>query len=185
MLDGLEYPTLFGFACAFPLPLCLHLGFWELLRSCTTSACSLGPFIMPIWMSLYCSFVKSLIDFDNEATVQVNLVVNLLEWNVETNTLYYGPSFSMIARINCFSSLDFSITQSFNSRRRDFNSVKKSCKLSKFFESKDFSSTSIKWPLISFFLPKSPSKMVQISFGVFHALMWNHRLGDTDTHRRS
>jgi hypothetical protein len=90
----------------------------------------------------------------------------------------------MIVRTICFSCLDLSILEYINSQRRDLNLVNKYWTLSKFFGSKEFSSTSRKWHAISYCFPKGLDKVVQISFGVLYASMWNYRLGEIEMYRR-
>jgi hypothetical protein len=130
------------------------------------SACTLGPLIVPMLMSLVFSCVRDSIKSSREGIFQVAPEVNLTEWNVDTNTENSGPILERMVRTICFSSFDLSTPQALSCDSKSLNFVKKSWILSKLFGSNVSSSTSSMCPLISSCFPKIPSKVVQASLGV-------------------
>jgi hypothetical protein len=119
------------------------------------SACSLGPLIAPMLMSLVCSCVKDSIKSSREGIFQVAPEANLTVWNVDTNTENSGPSLERMVRTICFSSFDLSTPQALSCDSKSLNFVKKSWIFSKLFGSNVSSSTSSMCPLISSFFQRA------------------------------
>jgi hypothetical protein len=92
--------------------------------------------------------------------------VNLIVWNVDTNTENLGPSLERMVRTICFSSFDLSTPQDLSCDNKSLNFVKKSSIFSKLFGSNVSSSTSSMCPFISSYFSNIPSNMVQSSLGV-------------------
>ena len=130
------------------------------------SACTLGPLIAPMLMSLVCSCVRDLIKSSREGIFHVAPKVNMTVWNVDTNTKNSIPILERMVRTICFSYFDLSTLQSLSCDSKSLNFVKKSWILSKIFGSNVRNSTSNMCPLISSYFPKSPSKVIQDSLGV-------------------
>jgi len=65
--------------------------------------------------------------------VQVTVLVNLVELNVEINTLNFGPSFSMIARTSYFVVFGFVDTTIFQSTKERFKFGEKILEIVKVF----------------------------------------------------
>jgi hypothetical protein len=99
------------------------------------SACTLGPLIVPMLMSLVFSCVRDSIKSSREGIFQVALEVNMTVWNVDTNTENSGPSLERMVRTICFSSFDLSTPQALSCDSKSLNFVKKSWILSKIFGS--------------------------------------------------
>ena len=78
--------------CFFSFSFCFKYFFLPLAWFGTPEARDCYLYLMvPIWMSLSCSWVKYSMKSASAGILQF-LVVSLLEWNVETNTEYWGPS---------------------------------------------------------------------------------------------
>ena len=99
----------------------LHLGFlFEEFETATASAWSL-VLMVPIWTSLYFSYVSDSMKFSRLGICQFRSV-NLPKWNVLTKTENSSPKFESIDKIN-WSSL-FSIPRCFNYNTSDLKLVK-------------------------------------------------------------
>jgi hypothetical protein len=133
------------------------------------SACALGYFMRPICMIFVYSCVRDSMNLCHCRLLPIFPKIHLPEWKLETYATYSSPRLENIVRISYFSCLYLSIPHSPKINIKHLNLVNKSSILSKLLGSKVFNSTSSISPRISSFFPKSPSKVVHISFGVLHA----------------
>ena len=129
--------------------------------------------MVPLSTILSSSWVKGCIKLASDGICQFKMVI-LSEWNVITNTQYFGPKFGRIDIIICSSF--FSIPHYLSSTTKNLNLVKNSYKMvSKWGGIKVMSSFSRWCPLSSFFFPKRASSLIQYSFGVDKISIWNKR----------
>ena len=149
-------------------------------ESVTRRAWYLEVLMTPIRISLSCFLIKDSKKESNEGIFQSGKP-SRLEWNIETNIEYSGPSLFRMESTFCSSFL--SILHCLHWSARDLNLVNNCSTVSKLLGCKSTSSFSRMCSWSSSYFPNKSSRFSQDSLGVLKPSRWKRRSLDIWVHR--